>query len=298
MDFAFLIRLLNGLLMVGLPVGLGFFLTRRFRMGWRLWWIGAAGFVLSQVGHIPFNALATLLFQRGILPVPSVAFSPYFNAIFLGLSAGLWETFARWGIFRWWADDARSWRKGVLVGAGHGGIEAIILGGLVLFNFAYLAALRHITGPNALVPAAQFDLAKAQIDAFWAAPWYTTILGAVERAFAIPMHIALSVIVLQAFIRRRGYLWLALAVLWHAASDGVVAVYLARLWAAQPWGVYAVEGILALNALLAIAVIFLLRRPEPVEPPPAEPEPVLPLEVEHIKPRQITDEDLDSSRYA
>jgi uncharacterized membrane protein YhfC len=296
MDFAFIIRLLNGLLMVGLPVALGFFLTRRFHLGWRLWWIGAAGFVLSQVGHIPFNWVVTLLFQRGILPAPSLAFSPYFNAIFLGLSAGLWETFARWGVYRWWAEDARSWRKGVLLGAGHGGIEAIILGCLVLVNFAYLASMRHIAGPNALVPAAQFDLAKAQIDAYWALPWYDTILGAVERALTIPFHIAMSVIVLQAFTRRKAY-WIALAVLWHAAADGFAAVYLSRLWAGQPWGTYAVEGILAINALLAVAVIFALRQPEPVEPPPAEPEPVLPVDVEHIKPRQITEEDLDKSRY-
>ena len=74
-------HLLNGLLMVGMPIGLGFFLARRVvtgttgQSGWRLWWIGAAGFVISQIGHIPFNFFLTWLFQQHILPAPpSIAF--------------------------------------------------------------------------------------------------------------------------------------------------------------------------------------------------------------------------------
>ena len=47
---------LNGLLMILMPIGLGLWLEKRLRLGWRLWWIGAATFVLSQVGHIPFNS--------------------------------------------------------------------------------------------------------------------------------------------------------------------------------------------------------------------------------------------------
>src|SRR5512146_2676712 len=132
MDILVVTRLLNGLLMIGLPVALGFFLTRRFHLGWRLWWIGAATFIISQVGHIPFNWIFTRLFALKYLPTPPAEWSLVFNAVFLGLSAGLFEELARAGVYRWWADDARSWRKGVLLGAGHGGVEAIILGALVV----------------------------------------------------------------------------------------------------------------------------------------------------------------------
>ena len=50
---------LNGLLMITLPIALGIYLTRRFQLGWRLWWIGGATFVISQVGHLPFNSSHT-----------------------------------------------------------------------------------------------------------------------------------------------------------------------------------------------------------------------------------------------
>ena len=40
---------------------------RKYDTGWRLFWIGAATFILSQIGHIPFNAGLTQLFKNGIL---------------------------------------------------------------------------------------------------------------------------------------------------------------------------------------------------------------------------------------
>jgi len=91
LDNLFFTHLLNGFLMILLPVGLGVYLTRKLSLGWRLWWIGAGTFVLSQVGHIPLNFVLTALFQRGLLPKPPMTWKPIFYAVVLGLSAGLWE---------------------------------------------------------------------------------------------------------------------------------------------------------------------------------------------------------------
>jgi len=289
-------RLFSGLLMIAFPVVLALFLTRRFSLGWRLWWIGAATFILSQVGHIPFNALLTLLFQRGILPAPPASWNPAFNAVILGLSAGLWEELSRTAVYRWWATDARSWRKGVLLGAGHGGVEAIILGLLVLVTFVNMLVMRGID-LSTLIPPEQLDLARQQVEAYWAVPWYLGILGFVERLFTVPFHIALSVIVLQAFTRRQPA-WVALAVFWHAAIDALV-VYLSAVWAGQSWSSYALEAVIGANRLLALLVLFLLRRPELQEPaaelaqvPPAGPVPQEAIKLEG------SDEKLDDSRFS
>lgn len=289
-------RLFSGLLMIAFPVVLALYLTRRFSLGWRLWWIGVATFILSQVGHIPFNSLLTLLFQRGILPAPPSSWNPAFNAVILGLSAGLWEELSRAAVYRWWATDARSWRKGVLFGAGHGGIEAIILGLLVLVTFVNMLVMRGID-LSTLIPPEQLELARQQVDVYWAVPWYQGILGLVERLFTIPFHIALSVIVLQAFTRRQPA-WVALAVLWHAAIDALV-VYLSVVWAGQSWSAYALEAVIGANMLAALLVLFLLRRPEPPEPvveavqvPPAGPVPPEAVRLE------VTGEKLDDSRYS
>lgn len=288
METSFYFYLLNGIFMLALPTGLGFVLTRRFKLGWRIWWIGAGTFVLSQAGHLRFNALATALFSRGVLPLPPPEGRLVFNVVFLGLSSGLWEETARYAAFRWWAKDARSWRKAVLLGAGHGGIEAILLGVLVLVNLIILISLRGRDLAN-VVPAEQLELAAQQVQAYWSAPWNLILLGALERAFAIPMHLALSVIVWQTIARRQIW-WLAVAILWHALANAL-AVYTAALW-----GPYASEALLAVNALACLGVISALHQPKPVEAEPVI-EPLPPaLDLAHLE-IQDTEEGLERSRY-
>jgi uncharacterized membrane protein YhfC len=257
-------RFLNGFLMVAIPIGLGVYLTRRFQMGWRLWWIGAATFVMSQVGHLPFNWILNRLFVLGMLPSPPASWRLYFFAILGGLSAGLWEELVRAGVFKWWAVDARTWRKGVMLGAGHGGIEAIILGGLVLIGFVNILIL---SGPDAarLVPPNQLALVQQQIAAYWSGSPLVALMGAVERIFAITNHIALSLMVMQAFTRRQPA-WIALAVIYHTLLDGSMA-YLAGIWGQQSWGVLAIEGAIGIGALVSLGIIFALYQPEPVEKP-------------------------------
>jgi uncharacterized membrane protein YhfC len=246
---------INFLLMIAIPVMLGFYLTRKFKLGWRLWWIGSATFVLSQLGHIPFNLLLTNLFQGGILPSPPETYKLAFNALLLGLSAGLWEECTRYAAYRWWAKDARSWSNAILMGAGHGGIEAIILGLLALIAFIQMLALRN-ADLTALIPAEQLEIAQYQIATYWSSLWYATFLGAIERVFALTAQVTLSVIVLQVFTRKQ-IRWLWIAIGWHAFIDAV-AIYILNTW-----GAYFAEGVLAVITLINIALIFILRKPEP-----------------------------------
>ncbi len=258
MDLITFTHLLNGLLMIAMPVSLGIFLVRRFQLSWRLWWIGAGTFFLSQVGHIPFNTALTVLFQRGILPSPPFEWKLPFNAILLGLSAGLWEELSRYAAYRWWAKDARTWRRGILLGAGHGGLEAIILGLLVLLTLVSMVTARN-SDLSKLVTPQQLELAQQQVNTYWNSSWYLTLFGALERAFTIPVQIALSVLVLQAFTR--GHIrWLFAAIGWHALVDALAVFFVSTQ------GVYFTEALIGVEALVSIAFIFFLRQPEPAPP--------------------------------
>jgi uncharacterized membrane protein YhfC len=285
-DILFWAHLLNGLLMIAMPVGLAIYLTRRWKLGWGLWFIGAATFILSQVGHIPFNAAASAILNRTSMVNWSKPNQLIFNAIFLGISAGLFEELFRYGMFRWWAKDARSWRKGALAGAGHGGVEAIILGGLVLYSFMQLAAYRNVDLAT-IVPAAQLEVAKAQITTYWSATWYASLLGALERLFTIPVQIALSVIVLQT-VTRKQWFWVWLAVLYHALIDAST-VYLI-----QPLGMYLIEALIGGFAVLSVIIIFSLRQPEPDNPQPVS---VSPIPIPKLEPVEETPDNLDNSKY-
>ncbi|HTX89849.1 MAG TPA: YhfC family glutamic-type intramembrane protease [Anaerolineales bacterium] len=287
MDILFWTHLLNGLLMVGMPIGLGIFLTRKFHLDWRLWWIGAATFVLSQLGHIPFNLLVSPLFNQYFFIALPVVWQRVINAVFLGLSAGFFEEFFRYGMYRWWAKDARSWRKGLLAGAGHGGAEAIILGGITLYAFIQLATLRNADLSH-LVPASQLAAAQQQVHSYWTMPWAASLLGALERFFTIPIQVSFAVLVLQTFTRKQWY-WVWLAVLYHALIDAtavIVPAYIPGAW---------VEAFVAFYALVSVVLIFTLRQPEPPEAalPVSDPVSVMPL-----KPVEETRENLDNTRFS
>lgn len=280
-------------LTMAIALGLGFLITRRFKLGWRLFWIGGAVFLLSQVFHIPFNAFLTRLFASGYLPQPPASWASVFNAIILGLSAGIFEETANYLGYRYWARDARTWSKGLLYGAGHGGAEAIAVGGLLMLTYFQLSALRG-QDLAAIVPAEQVSALRQALDTFWSATWYDSFLSTLERALTLPIQIGFAILVLQVFVRRRIY-WLFIAILWHAAVDAIV------LLAAGRWNVYQTELLLGFFALASLAIIYVLRQPEPEPESVAAPQPpaleagqlstILPLQAEET-PVQV-----DESRY-
>jgi uncharacterized membrane protein YhfC len=239
-----------------LVIGLGVFLTRKFNLGWRLYWIGAALFIFSQVLHIPFNFLIDRLFRNGVLPTPPENYQLLFSAVFLGLSAGLFEELIRYAGLRWWAKDARSWAKGLLFGSGWGGIEAIIFYVVVLsLNYIIFAALRSQDLSNQLSPEQMAPLQQG-MNLFWSVSWYDSLLGAVERIFVLPIQISLTILVLQVFTRGQSR-WLWFAIAWHTLLDAFVVISISN------WGIYATEGIVAIFGLVSVGIIFALRQPEP-----------------------------------
>jgi uncharacterized membrane protein YhfC len=102
------------------------------------------------------------------------------------------------------------------------------------------------------IPADQLELARQQVEAYWSAPWYIALMGFVERIFAICLHVSLSVMVLYAVVYRKST-WFWLALLWHAFVDAV-AVYVG-----QEVGILAVEGIIAVFAIISVWIVFTMR---------------------------------------
>jgi uncharacterized membrane protein YhfC len=238
--------------MIGLPIVLAFYLTRKFKLSWRLFLAGGTTFIGSQVLHIPLLSALTALFNNGALPAVPGAWRTLFNAVLLGLLAGLFEETARWILYKYILKNAKTWQEGVLVGVGHGGAEAIILGIITLGTIGSMITMRN-ADPSAFgVPTGQVELARQQIAAFWSSPAYMGLLPFVERVSAISLHLSLSVMVLYSVVYRKP-IWFWIALLWHAFVDGLTVYLLPSV------GAVGIEGIVGLCAAISLVILFTMR---------------------------------------
>jgi uncharacterized membrane protein YhfC len=244
--------LLNVAGMIVLPLVLAFYLTRKFSLSWKLIVAGALTFIASQVLHIPVVAGLTALFNHGILPAVPEANRAIFNAVLLGLLAGIFEETARWVLFKFILKDVRTWKEGLLIGVGHGGVEALLLGVLGLVSVISMIALRNVDPATLGLPPDQLEAAIQQMDEFWSAPVYMAFLGLLERVFAITLHLALSVMVLYSVVYRKPA-WFWIALLWHAFVDALVVYLLPAV------GALGIEGIVGMCALISLGIVFWMR---------------------------------------
>lgn len=280
MNFALLA--INITLMLVIPVVLAIFIHRRTSASWRFFFIGAVTFILSQVLHIPFNWLVG---QTGLLPDSmETTANLLITAIFLGLSAGVFEETARYLAYRFWARDARSWSRGLMLGAGHGGIESILVGVLSAVSIIGLVVTVNNEAIMSTIPADQQAIVTESLASIMDQPWYALLLGAAERVFAITAHLAMSLMVLQVFLRR-SLRWLFLSIGYHTLLNALAVVVVTKA------GPYAAEGALAVFSLLSLFIIFKLRTPEPE---PVEPEPLPETDLPLLVP---TDDAIDRSKY-
>jgi ABC-2 type transport system permease protein len=144
-------------------------------------------------------------------------------------------------LFRW--RKTEQWADGVMVGLGHGGVEAMTIGGvLTAASVASLWALRDTDLTTLGLPAEQLTAVSLQLERFLGAP-HLAVAPLLERLIAMTLHVILSVLVWQAF-KRRNPLYFVVAVLYHAAFD-TTAVYASQFIE----NVWLLEGLFALIML-------------------------------------------------
>lgn len=201
------------------PIALAVAARRRLKIGWRYFGYGALVFLLSQ-----------LLTRLPLVQVVQVAIAPQLESsqslaiawiAVLSFTAGLFEEIGRYLGYRWLMKrEKKTWRKAVMYGLGHGGLESMLLvAGLSVVGLISLLSLSAI-GLEA-VPAEQQALVQQQLQEISSLPSWSPLLGAWERLWVIPVHVAFSVLVLNVF--RRGSLnWLWLSILAHTLVNFVL----------------------------------------------------------------------------
>ncbi len=234
-------QILVALFTVALPLG-GMLLLRR-RASWRIFFIGAAAFVLSAL-------VLERIFHSVILATPMAV--PLQNNIWLlalygGLAAGLFEETGRLAAFQFITKWPHSPDAAISYGLGHGGIEAVLLVGLTMVNNLIVAAMA--SGGAISTP----DLAAAA-EALAGTPAHMFLWAGFERIGAMTLHIANSILVYAAVERRRYGLY-ALAIATHTLIN-FAAVIMDRYLP-----IAATELLVLLLAVLVLLFALTERRP-------------------------------------
>jgi uncharacterized membrane protein YhfC len=230
--------LLQGAAMVALPLALWVVAARRGRVGraaWLVIGVGCLGFVASQVVNTPLRLVAVEAGAAGWSLVAALA-----------LISGFGEELMRWLAMRL-VPVVRDRLYGpgpLLYGLGHGGVESILVGAAGVLGPAIVLA-------TAADPASLPPPLLVQAETIAAAPPYLFLAGVLERAFAIALHVGLSLIV-AAGVMTGSARALLLAMLWHAVANGV-ALAIADATAGFVGGVFVVEAWVALAAAGALA---------------------------------------------
>src|SRR5690625_180516 len=192
--------------------------------------LGTLAFIISQmlirlplIQYLQDNSPTYMMFSIT---------KPLLFSIIIGLSAGVFEGLARYIFMRFFMTQ-RDWQSGFLFGAGHGGIEAILLVGIGSIMMLFL--------PNAMTSNGAFFIAG------------------IERLFAMLLHIGLSIIVLQGVVQRK-FIYVLIAILIHGFVDALVGILPLYLGAGA--SLVAIEVALALTAIAVLSYSLMIKRKE------------------------------------
>jgi uncharacterized membrane protein YhfC len=213
MDSLQLAYIANSVLIFIMALGLGFFLIRKYNLGWRLFFVGGATYLGAQLASVVVMGFIQNQLQSitPTLPV-QLLLTLLFVIILISIEEGV-----RYAVYRWWAKDVRSWDGGLVLGAGHGGVEIILIGLLALAALIQLIPLRNADLTTIFTPD-KLEQAAIYVTNYWSKPWYNALAEAVRSAMTLPIQLSCSLLVLQVFLRRQ-YRWLGYAVCWHTLAS-------------------------------------------------------------------------------
>lgn len=230
MTITFAAAIMQLLVMFLFPIILWRVLTRWLRVPHRMLWIGARGWLAALPFIVGVPLLASTIFGR----------SAIVWAIALSVAAGLAEETMRWLSYRRVAQKADD-VAAVVAGAGHGGVESIVLGLQAAAGVAMMFLFRDQLPPEMRA----FELRASDY-----------VVGAVSRMLIVIGHIGLTLLIWRGVATGRKRNWLV-AVVAHVCVN-LVAFLQPILF--PGWDFVGWAAILALFAW-AVSQIAALWRP-------------------------------------
>lgn len=215
-----LFMILNAFFCILIPIGIAIYLNKKYQLKWTLFFIGAGTFIvfaliLEQIFHSVIYASSFGTFLNDNI---------WMLALYGGLAAGVFEESGRFVAFKLIIKKNPDPKSSLMVGIGHGGIEAIILVALTMLSNAIVSIMintgalaSYVTDTATLNQIYDSMQPLADIN-----PWMM-LLSLWERIYAMTFHLSMSVLVYKA-IKEGKKIYFILALITHAAFDFLVVI--------------------------------------------------------------------------
>ena len=239
------------------PITVIVILGMKKRMNWKAMILGAVLFIV-------FVMILESLMHSAVLGADlsqsAIYRSPWLYMLYGGFAAGIFEETARLLCFKFLvrARENESMDTGISYGLGHGGIEAILIGGLGAVSNLMMSIMYNSGALNSVTAA----LNSEQLSAFNqgmnnlknTSPEFF-LLGGFERVTALLLQVALSLFVLKA-VSDKKWLYFIYAILIHAGIDMFALLYQREIIT----NIYVLEGIVLIGASITAFFAFRLFR--------------------------------------
>lgn len=247
--------LISLILSVAIPAALAIYLYKKYHCSLRplivgaLTWIVFARILEAFVHQIVLGGSAGSAIQNNLL----------YYALYGGAMAAIFEEFGRLIVMKTaLKNNFDNDKNALMYGAGHGGIEMIVILGLsMITNLMYSSQINnHTLAPIyeavKLVPEDQGTAVFESLITLTETAPGLFLLGIAERIPALALHVALSALVWKA-VKEEKYGYFILSLAFHFIADFVTVLVAGSLS-----NVLAVEAVIVAVCLVLTLVVFLL----------------------------------------
>ncbi|MGN1107376.1 MAG: YhfC family intramembrane metalloprotease [Huintestinicola sp.] len=212
-----------GLLCIIIPIGAMIFYKKKNKE------VRISSFFIGGAVFFLFALVLEQIMHYFMLPIVSGSTVTY--VIYGVLAAGIFEETGRFAAFKTVMKNRNDPKDAVMYGLGHGGLEAIIIAGILLLSYGATAIMTNQTGLEAMVSvslggnAETADAVRSQLETMASVGTGTIWVNVFERIIAMTFHTTMSVIVFEsARVKGKGFLY-PVCILWHAVLDVAPALY-------------------------------------------------------------------------
>lgn len=234
--------IISAIIVVIAVVGLVIYFRKNENISYKPIIFGAICFILfSQVFE---KAIHYVVITNNLIK------NPVLFGIYGILMAGIFEEVGRYIVYKKFLKGYRKWKDGVAFGLGHGGIEAILLGILIVVNYMVISIMINSGNFDQLI-GTQIPIETAnELKLMLTGPSSGFLAIGFERLCALVIQIALSILVLYS-INIENIKYLFVAIILHAIIDIPAILYQMKVIG----NVWIVEGVILLFAVVAFMYI-------------------------------------------